>query len=61
MQRRYGDHIIPATRAAVMDVLTAALPQQALRNLAMSLAGRVVPDVALLRAIDPVVAWRPPR
>lgn len=35
-------------------------PKEALRNLGMSLAGRLVPDLAL-RAMDPVVAWQPPR
>ena len=35
-------------------------PKEALRNLGMRLAGRLVPDLAL-RAMDPVVAWRPPR
>ena len=35
-------------------------PKQALRNLGMSLVGRVVPDLAL-RAMDPVVAWQPPQ
>jgi 2-polyprenyl-6-methoxyphenol hydroxylase-like FAD-dependent oxidoreductase len=35
-------------------------PKAALRNVGMSLAGRFVPDLAL-RAMDPVVAWQPPR
>lgn len=35
-------------------------PKEMLRNLGMSLAGRLVPDLAL-RAMDPVVAWRPPQ
>lgn len=35
-------------------------PKEALRNLGMRLAGRLVPDLAL-RAMDPVVAWQPPR
>jgi 2-polyprenyl-6-methoxyphenol hydroxylase-like FAD-dependent oxidoreductase len=35
-------------------------PKEALRNLGMSLAGRLVPDLAL-RAMDPVVAWQPPQ
>jgi len=35
-------------------------PKAMLRNLGMSLAGRLVPDLAL-RAMDPVVAWRPPQ
>jgi 2-polyprenyl-6-methoxyphenol hydroxylase-like FAD-dependent oxidoreductase len=35
-------------------------PKEALRNLGMSVAGRLVPDLAL-RAMDPVVAWQPPQ
>ncbi|WP_194905128.1 FAD-dependent monooxygenase [Catenulispora rubra] len=35
-------------------------PKEALRNLGMRLAGRLVPDLAL-RAMDPVVAWQPPQ
>ncbi|WP_344668401.1 FAD-dependent monooxygenase [Catenulispora yoronensis] len=38
---------------------TRSRPKAALRNGAMRLAGRVVPDLAL-RAMDPVVAWQPP-
>ncbi|MEY9857521.1 2-polyprenyl-6-methoxyphenol hydroxylase-like FAD-dependent oxidoreductase [Catenulispora sp. GAS73] len=34
--------------------------KEALRNLGMRLAGRLVPDLAL-RAMDPVVAWQPPQ
>lgn len=34
--------------------------KEALRNLGMGLAGRLVPDLAL-RAMDAVVAWQPPR
>jgi 2-polyprenyl-6-methoxyphenol hydroxylase-like FAD-dependent oxidoreductase len=39
---------------------TASRPKAALRNAGMRLAARVVPDLAL-RAMDPVVAWEPPR
>lgn len=39
---------------------TTSRPKTALRNLGMSLVGRLVPDLAL-RAMDPVVAWRPPQ
>jgi 2-polyprenyl-6-methoxyphenol hydroxylase-like FAD-dependent oxidoreductase len=35
-------------------------PKEALRNLGIGLAGRLIPDLAL-RAMDPVVAWQPPR
>ncbi|WP_194923631.1 FAD-dependent monooxygenase [Catenulispora pinisilvae] len=35
-------------------------PKEVLRNLGMGLAARLVPDLAL-RAMDPVVAWQPPR
>jgi 2-polyprenyl-6-methoxyphenol hydroxylase-like FAD-dependent oxidoreductase len=34
--------------------------KEAMRNLGMKLAGRLVPDLAL-RAMDPVVAWQPPQ
>ena len=34
-------------------------PKVVLRNVGMSLVGRLVPDLAL-RAMDPVVAWQPP-
>jgi 2-polyprenyl-6-methoxyphenol hydroxylase-like FAD-dependent oxidoreductase len=39
---------------------TRSRPKAALRNLGMSLVGHLVPDLAL-RAMDPVIAWQPPR
>jgi 2-polyprenyl-6-methoxyphenol hydroxylase-like FAD-dependent oxidoreductase len=39
---------------------TTSRPKAAVRNLGMSVAARLVPDLAL-RAMDPVVAWQPPR
>lgn len=39
---------------------TTSRPKAAVRNAGMRFAGRIVPDLAL-RAMDPVVAWEPPR
>jgi hypothetical protein len=39
---------------------TTSRPKEVLRNLGMSLAARLVLDLAL-RAMDPVVAWQPPQ
>ena len=64
---RYSDLRVPrgtdmVRRSHRLGALTQtrSRPQAALRNTGMRLIGRVVPDLAL-RAMDPVVAWEPPR
>jgi 2-polyprenyl-6-methoxyphenol hydroxylase-like FAD-dependent oxidoreductase len=55
-----GADIVRRSRRVGALTQTSSRPKAALRNLAMSLAGHVLPDMAL-RAMDPVVAWQPPR
>jgi 2-polyprenyl-6-methoxyphenol hydroxylase-like FAD-dependent oxidoreductase len=55
-----GADIVRRSRRMAAVTHTVSRPKAAVRNLAMRLAARVVPDLAL-RAMDPVVAWQPPR
>lgn len=55
-----GDDIVRRSRQVGALTQASSRPKAALRNLALSLAGHVLPDAAL-RAMDPVVAWQPPR